>query len=160
MRIYTAIVIHLLLWGCESWTLTAGQRHNLNVRFNIWIRAMSRMTKRDLRNHSIRDKELRRRLGIELLDEILDHRRINWMEKVAKMPATLDGNRLPRKLLGAWCFRGKRRQGGQLKTLCKSYLDLLRNLQFDTNDSDLCGSNGTLGNILELIFNKPVEFNF
>ena len=63
---------------------------------------MSRMTKRDLRTHSFRDEELKKRLGIEsLLDEILDRRRKNWMEKVANMPATLDGNRLPCKLLGA-----------------------------------------------------------
>ena len=33
-------------------------------------------------------------------------------------------------------------------------------LQFDTNDSALCGPNGTLSNILELICNEPVEFNF
>ena len=57
-------------------TVTAGQRQNLNVRFNSWV----------------------------------------WiiMEKVAKMPATLDDNRLPRKLLlGAWCFGGKRRPGSR-----------------------------------------------
>ena len=100
MRLFTAIVINLLLWGCESWTLTAGQRQSLNVRFNRWIRAMSRMTKLDLRNLSIRDKELRKRLGIESLSEILDRRCMIWMEKVANMPATIDDNRLPRKLLG------------------------------------------------------------
>ena len=55
----------------------------------------------------------------------------------------------------------KRRRGGQLKTLRKSYLDLLRKLLFDTNDksgSAICGSHGTLRNILELICNEPVEF--
>ena len=85
----------------ESWTLTAGQRQNLNVRLNRWIRMMSRMIKLDLRNHSIRDEELRKCLGIESLSEILDRRRMKWMEKVANMPATLDDNRLPRKLLDA-----------------------------------------------------------
>ena len=76
-----------------------------------------------------------------------------------KYAATLDDNRLPGKLLGAWIFGGKRQQGGQHKTLRRSYLDLLRKLQFDTNGSALCGSNGTLKNILELICNEPVEFN-
>ena len=52
-----------------------------------------------------KDRELRKRLGIESLSNILDRRRMNWMEKVAKMPATLYDNRLPRKLLGAWIFR-------------------------------------------------------
>ena len=62
---------------------------------------MSTMTIWDLRAHSIVDEELRKRLGIESLDNILDSRRVNWMEKVAKMPTTFDDNRLPRKLLGA-----------------------------------------------------------
>ena len=159
VRLFTAIVINLLLWGCESWTLTAGQRQSLNVRFNKWIRMMSRMTKLDLRNLSIKDKELRKCLGIESLNEILDRRRMKWMEKVANMPATADDNRLPRKLLGAWIFGGKRQSGGQRKTLRKSYLDLLRKLQLDSNDSALCGSKGNLKNILELICNEPAEFN-
>ena len=123
---------------------------------------MSRMTKWDRRILIIRDEQLRKRLEIESFDEILDRRHMKWMEKVAKMPATLDDNQLPRKLLGAWCFGGKRRPGVQLKTLRKSYLDLLRKLQFDTDDksdSALCGSHGTLRNILELIRNEPVEFN-
>ena len=46
------------------------------------------------------------------------------------------------------------------KTLRKSYLDLLCKLQLDSNDSALCGSKGTLRNILELICNKTVDFNF
>ena len=44
-------------------------------------------------------------------------------------------------------------------TLCKSYLDLLRKLQLDSNDSALRGSNGTLKNILELICNEHVKLN-
>ena len=53
-------------------------------------------------------------MGIESHDEILNRMLINWMEKVAKIPATLDDNRLPRKLLGAWCFGDKRRRGGHI----------------------------------------------
>ena len=142
--------------------LTAGQQNNLNVRSNRWVRAMSRTTKWGQRILSIRDEELRKRLGIHLFDDILDRRRTNWMEKVAKMPTTFDDNRLPRKLLGACCFGGNRRPGGELKILRKYVLGLLRKFQFDTNDksdSALCGSHGTLRNILELICNEPVEFN-
>ena len=79
----------------------------------------------------MRDEELRKRLGIESFDEILDRMRMDGMEKIAKMPATSDDSRLPRKLVGACCFGGKKRSGGQLKALRKSYLDLLRKLQFD-----------------------------
>ena len=96
---------------------------------------------------------------IESLSEILDHRHMKWMEKVANMSATVDDNWLLRKLLGAWIFGGKRQPGGQQKTLRKSYLDLLRKHQLDINDSALCGSKGNLRNILELICNEPVEIN-
>ena len=56
-------------------------------------------------------------------------------------------NLLIRKLLGAWCFGGKRRPGGQSKTLRKSYLDLLRKLQFDTNDTTDSGRRGNVWNL-------------
>ena len=62
---------------------------------------MSRLTRRELRTHSIRDEELGKRQRIKSFDEVLDCRRMNWMEKVAKIPVTLADNRLPRKLLVA-----------------------------------------------------------
>ena len=100
---------------------------------NRWIGAMSRMTKLDIHNHCIRDEQLKKWLGIESLSEILDHRRMNWMMRVAKIPATLDDNQLQHKL--PWCFGGKRQQGVQLRTLSKSYLGLLRKLQqLDSNN--------------------------
>ena len=68
---------------------------------------MSRMTKLEIRKHSIRDNKPRKRFGIESLSEILDRRRMKWTEEVANMPATVDDNRLQRKLLGAWIFGGK-----------------------------------------------------
>ena len=89
---------------------------------------MSRMIKLDQPNHIIRDEELRKCLGIESLSEILDRMRMNWLEKVAKIPATLDDNRLSRKLLGAWCIGCKRRQGGQLKLYAICFLICCVNL--------------------------------
>ena len=56
---------------------------------------MSRMTKLDLQTHSIRDEESRKLLEIEALNEILNCRHMNWMEKVANMPATLDDRGQP-----------------------------------------------------------------
>ena len=49
-----------------------------------------------------------------------------------------------------------------IASLVKIFGSLLRKFQFDTNDSysALCGSNCTLRNIMELICNEPVEFNF
>ena len=107
-----------------------------------------RITKLELHKYIIRDKNHRKRLGIESLSIILDRRRMRWMEEVAHMPTAVEDNRLPRKLLGAWIFGNKRQRGGQRKTLRKSYHDLLRKLQFHINNQALCGSEGNLRNIL------------
>ena len=103
--------------------------------------------------------ELRRRLDIESITEIMDRRRIQWLEKLADMPATQSDNRLPRMLLGAWIFQGKRARGRPLKSLRNSYLDLLRKLKFDDEDPVLGSKCGELQYIIDLICNEPVEFN-
>ena len=46
-------------------------------------------------------KSLGNTWGGKSLDEILDCRRMNWIEKVAKIPETFKDNQLQRKLLGA-----------------------------------------------------------
>ena len=107
----------------------------------------------------ITNLELRRRLDIESIIEIMDRRRMNWLEKLVVMPATQSNNRLPRMLLGAWIFQGKRARGRPLKSLRNSYLDLLRKLKFDDEDPVLGSKCGELKHIIDLICNEPVEFN-
>ena len=107
----------------------------------------------------ITNVELRRRLDIESITEIMDRRRMKWLEKLVNMPATQSNNRLPRMLLGAWIFQGKRALGRPLKSLRNSYLDLLRKLKFDDKDPVLGSKYGELKYIIDLICNEPVEFN-
>ena len=115
-RLFMAIVVNLLLWGCETWALLSEDRNRLNVCFNKWVRAMTGTKWSDIREKRITNKQLRERLdNIESFDEIYNHRCLNWFIKLAVMPATESENRLPRKLLGAWCPTGKRLRGGQLK---------------------------------------------
>ena len=40
-RLFMAIVVNLLLWGCETWALLSEDRNRLNVCFNKWVRAMT-----------------------------------------------------------------------------------------------------------------------
>ena len=107
----------------------------------------------------ITNVELQRRLATESITEIMDRQRMQWLEKLADMPATQSNNRLPRMLLGAWIFQGKRARGRPLKSLRNSYLDLLRKLKFDDVDPVLCSKYGDLKYIIDLICNEPVEFN-
>jgi len=107
----------------------------------------------------ITNKNIRRRLGIESLQEIMDRRRMKWLEKLIKMPATQSENRFPRMLLGAWIYKGTRAQGRPLKSLRNSYWDLLKKLKFDDFDPILGSKIGELKDIIELIRDEPVEFN-
>ena len=59
---------------------------------------------------------------------------LNWLEKLAEMPATISNSRLPRKLLGAWCFGGKRVPGHPRQTTRRAYLNLVKTLKFDDLD--------------------------
>ena len=159
-RLFMAIVVNLLLWGCETWALLSEDRNRLNVCFNKWVRAMTGTKWSDIREKRITNKQLRERLdNIESFDEIYNHRCLNWFIKLAVMPATESENRLPRKLLGAWCPTGKRLRGGQLKNTRHSYLDLLNNLKFDESDPILGSNKGELSCIFALINDDNAEFN-
>ena len=98
-----AIIMSLLLWGCETWALLSEDRNRLKVCFNKWVIVIIGTKWSDIREKRLTHKQLRERLdNIESFDEIYNHRCLNWFIKLANMPATESDNRLPRKLFGAW----------------------------------------------------------
>ena len=130
-----SIAVNLLLWVCETWALLSEDCNQLNVCFNKWVRAMTGTKWSEIREKCLTNKQLCERLdNIESFDEIYNHRCLNWFIKLAVMPATESENRLPRKLLGAWCPTGNHLPGRPLKNTRHSHLDLLNNLQFDESD--------------------------
>jgi len=52
-RLFMAIVINLLLWGCETWALTKQQHQRLESCFNKWIRAMTGTRWKEIRENRI-----------------------------------------------------------------------------------------------------------
>ena len=156
-----AIVMNLLLWGCETWALLFVDPNRLNVCFNKWVRIMTGTKWRDIREKRITKKQIHERLdNIESFDEIYDHRCIDWFIKLTGMPVTESENRLPRKHLGDWCSTDNRPPGRPPKNACHSYLDLLNNLTFDEESDPILGSNkGELSCIFALINDDNVEFD-
>ena len=115
---------------------------------------------RDLREKRITNKQPCERLdNIESFDEIYNHRCLNWFTKLTIMPATESENRLPRKLLGAWCSTGNRLRGRPQKNTRLAYPDLLNNLKFDESDPILGSNKGELSCIFVLINIDNAEFN-
>jgi len=159
-HLFSAIVINLLLWGCETWALTKQHQNRLNSCYNKWIRAMTGTKWKEVREHRITNKSLREKLdNIDSFDEIYASRCFNWLEKLADMPATISDSRLPRKLLGAWCHDGKRARGHPRQTTRRAYLNLVKKLKFDDEDGILGSDKGELRCIFDLIRHDSAEFH-
>uniref|UniRef100_A0A7S2KUB2 Uncharacterized protein n=1 Tax=Leptocylindrus danicus TaxID=163516 RepID=A0A7S2KUB2_9STRA len=95
-----AIVIYLLLWGCETWALTKQQHQRLQSCFNKWIRAMTGTRWKEIWENRISYQILREKLdNIDSSEEIYATRCFNWLEKLADMPVTISDSRLLRMLL-------------------------------------------------------------
>ncbi len=115
---------------------------------------------KEIRENRISNKLLREKLdNIDSFEEIYATRCFNWLEKLADMPATISDSRLPRMLLGAWCFGGKRVNGRHKQNTRRAYLNLVDKLKFETSEIFL-GNNkkGELRCIFDLIRHNPAEF--
>ena len=93
-RLFIATVTNLLLWGCES------QINKLKVVYDKWIRRMSNVTLKNLKDTHTQISEIQRLFdNIESLDQIYLKQRLAWFEKISMMKQDNQGTRLPRKFL-------------------------------------------------------------
>ena len=95
---YEGLVLGLLLYGSESWSLTQELRRRLQMFHNRCVRMMCRVTLWHMRQYHLHQEELESRLGLKPLDACLAQRRLRWAGHVYRM----DFERLPRKLLSSW----------------------------------------------------------
>jgi hypothetical protein len=105
-------VITIVLWGCESLTIQAGDlklevfhhkamQHILCI--SKWQQATTRLT----------NENLRKKLDyIATMEEIIDERRLYWLGNAARQ----SDEKLPKKFLTAWIMN-PRKSGGQNQTL-------------------------------------------
>jgi hypothetical protein len=102
-KVYEALVLSILLYGCESWNLTVKLRNKLTSFHRRCVRRMCRVT---VFNH-ITTKELLSRLNLRSLSSYLLVRRLRWLGRMVRM----DEHRLPRQLL--FCNLDSRRPVGR-----------------------------------------------
>jgi len=62
VRLYDATVINILLWGCESWALTAELRRKLEVCHHRFLRKMVNITIYDVKDNHISNEQVREEL--------------------------------------------------------------------------------------------------
>jgi hypothetical protein len=96
--VYTSVILSILLYGCECWSLTEQLLDRLRVFHNQCIRSMCRVTRKHTWEHRISSAELRARIGLHPIEFYIYHRQLFWLGNVSRM----DFSRLPRRMLSCW----------------------------------------------------------
>lgn len=95
---YEGIVLSILLYGCETWTLTKKLEDRLRIFHNRCVRMMCRVNLWNTRKFRITQKDLESRVGIRPLQYYVDKRQLQWAGHVMRMSKL----RLPRKFISSW----------------------------------------------------------
>jgi exonuclease III len=98
LRTYNAIIVNLLLWGCESWALKEEDRRRIEVFHHRSLRRMLNITIYQVMEQHISNKEVRERMKSYTMKQTMELRRARWLEKISHMGP----DRGPRKILVAW----------------------------------------------------------
>ena len=97
-KIYDVIVGSVLLYGSECWAMRADLLRKLERFHSQCVRTICGVTRRQQWLKHIRNSTLRKRLGLETIEEMNATRNLRWAGHVARMPLS----RLPRALLTGW----------------------------------------------------------
>ena len=109
--VYTALILSVLIHGAESWSLTETEIHRLRGFHAQCVRAMCRINRFQTWKKRISTSQLLNDLKLKPIETYIDQRQMRWAGNVSRMP----WNRLPRKMLTAWC-NSKRPKGASQMT--------------------------------------------
>lgn len=107
IRIYKSNVISVLLYGSECWKTTAAIEHKLAVFQNKCLRRMLKV----YWPSTISNDDLRKKTGVQAIQQTIQERRWRWLGHVCRMPA----NSLTRTALRC-ISQGKRNRGRPKET--------------------------------------------
>ena len=105
LRLFKAVVLATLLYGCETWVLLATHLRRLQSFVMRCLRVILGVSRWD----RMRDTELRSLGGLERVEVMIMRRRLRWLGHVERMKES----RIPRCLLVCKPAFGKRSAGGQ-----------------------------------------------
>ena len=107
LKVYRAIILTTLLYGCETWTVYQRHARKLNYFHSRCLRKLLGIKWQDM----VPDTEVFSRAGLPSIFTILMQSQLRWAGHVARMP----DQRLPKKLLFGELEQGKRSAGGPKK---------------------------------------------
>ena len=107
LKVYMAVVLTVLPYACESWTMYSRHARKLNHFHTKCLRIILSINWQDM----VPDTEVLTRAGIPSIHTLLQKAQVRWAGHVTRIP----DDRLPKQLLyGELCY-GKRSVGGQKK---------------------------------------------
>ena len=130
--LYDAVVINILLWGCESWALTAELQRKLEVCHHRFLRKMIGITIYDVRDlHHISNRQVREELTCYTIHQSLIQ---ITKSKIAWKLALMSDNRGPKNALQSWIYNEPRKHGGQQQHIKTSLSNtIIDSLHFDSD---------------------------
>ena len=126
-KVFNTLVLTILLYGSECWTMTARIMRQLCTFYHRCIRKMSRITMHHTIKHHIKTTDLLQQLHLQPLHIYYETRLLRWAGHVSRMAM----DRLPRKLLTGWVPH-PRHNGGQMKTWGETLKDTLHSHHINT----------------------------
>jgi hypothetical protein len=93
-----SMVLGMLLYGSECWTLTSKLTHLLENFHHRAVRTMNAVSLFHTRKHCLSTAILLHRIGLCTMQDYLDKRTLGWAGHVARMPP----HRWPRKMLTSY----------------------------------------------------------
>ena len=131
-----AVVLTVLLYACESWTVCSRHARKLNHIHTNCLRIILSIKWQDM----VPDTEVLTRAGIPSIHNLLQKAQVRWAGHVTRMP----DDRLPKQLLyGELCY-GKRSVGGQKKRFKDTIKKTLTNVNIDVTNLEVCAQDRPL----------------
>ena len=94
---YEGLILSILLYGCETWSLPKHVLNRLQLFHNNCVRAMCRVSMWHVQEHRITLVNLESRLKLQPFQSYLAKRRLQWAGHLSSMPMS----RLPRMPLSS-----------------------------------------------------------
>ena len=107
VKVYRAVVLTTLLYGCETWTVYKRHAKKLNHFHTVCLRKILGIKWQE----RIPDTEVLARAALPSIYTILTQSQLRWAGHVIRM----EDHRIPKKLLYGELSHGKRSHGGQKK---------------------------------------------
>ena len=135
LKVCMAVVLTVLLYACESWTVYSRHARNPNHLHSKCLRIILSINWQDM----VPDTEVLTRAGISSIHTLLQKAQVRWAGHVTRM----SDDRLPKQLLYGELCLGKRSLGGQHKRFKDTIKKTLKSFNIDVTNWEVCAQEGS-----------------